>query len=353
MNNRTFFAITGITISVVVIFGVLLMVLLEGLGVYPFKKEHYDIQITGMKDVYHIGEQYDFSYVISGYGYECGSKTITFPDKNGDTTWIRSSASCLANSHMKDFVYDAREESGTTFGHVTLQKAGHYMVAVEFSQSSNFEPTQKGKDFFVVEKICNDISDARGQAQCLADSFDSCTPAYLTQSFPDGNGIVSVTAAVEGSDCRLTVHTENSLGEHTPFHGIRSVCDGISVRDNTLNFEGCNNAEYPPIYLTQQNNKRCNNFLGQPDFECFVDSFEQCNPATIDITRNTVEGDPVFTSGIVVAQSDGCVLDFTIDATHDRFSAEGIEHRICSDVTLDEKMMTFHCDDGKFGIPLQ
>ena len=127
MNNRTFFAITGITISVVVIFGVLLMVLLEGSGVYPFKKEHYDIQITGMKDVYHIGEQYDFSYVISGYGYECGSKTITFPDKNGDTTWIRSSASCLANSHMKDFVYDAREESGTTFGHVTLQKAGHYM----------------------------------------------------------------------------------------------------------------------------------------------------------------------------------------------------------------------------------
>jgi hypothetical protein len=49
----------------------------------PNNEEHYSIEITGMKDIYRIGEQYDFSYIISGYGYSCGRKTITYPDQNG------------------------------------------------------------------------------------------------------------------------------------------------------------------------------------------------------------------------------------------------------------------------------
>ena len=58
------------------------------------KEEHYSIEITGMKDIYRIGEQYDFSYVITGYGYSCGSKTISFPDQNGELVTISSSGLC-------------------------------------------------------------------------------------------------------------------------------------------------------------------------------------------------------------------------------------------------------------------
>jgi len=29
--------------------------------------EHYEIEITGMKDVYLVGEPYSFSYILSGY----------------------------------------------------------------------------------------------------------------------------------------------------------------------------------------------------------------------------------------------------------------------------------------------
>jgi len=320
-----------------------------------FQKEHYDIEITGMKDVYLLGEKYDFSYIISGYGYECGSKKVIFPDSDGDTTGIFSSSSCAANLPMKNFVFDAQRETGTTFGHVTLSKAGHYIVAVEFEQSDNFEPTQKGHDFFVVEKICNDISDAKEQAKCIVDSFDSCESAYLAQRFPENSGgTVSVVAVVESwNDCRLAVYPENSLSAHTPYNGIRSMCDDVRVDEYSLFFEGCNNAEYPPISLTHQNPRKCNNSLDQPDFECFVDSFERCNPATIFVTRYTIEGDPIFSSGIVIATDDSCFLDFVIDTRQDRFGSQKIEHRICSDVTLDKEMLTFHCDDGGIGVPLK
>jgi hypothetical protein len=255
MRDKTFFAVIGIAVTVTAIFGATLKVSLDDSDVAgfdsPFKKEHYQIQITGMKNVYRVGERYDFSYIISGYGHECGPKKVIFPDENGDTTGIYSSSSCIANVPMKDFVFDAQKERGATFGHISLKKARHYIVAVEFEHGSGFEPTQKGHDFFVVENICNDIADSKRQAQCLSDSFDSCKSAYMTQSFSETNGgTVSVVAVVESwNDCHLTIYTENSLGEHTPYNGIRSTCKEMTVEEDALLFEGCNNADYPPIPL--------------------------------------------------------------------------------------------------------
>jgi len=89
----------------------------------PFREEYYEIEITGMKDVYLVGEQYDFSYIISGYGHSCGSKTVYFPDLNGNTTRIISSSSCIAGIAMNDFVFDIQKERGTTYGHVKLKKS--------------------------------------------------------------------------------------------------------------------------------------------------------------------------------------------------------------------------------------
>jgi hypothetical protein len=67
----------------------------------------------------------------------------------------------------------------------------------------------------------------------------------------ENNGTIFLNAIVESwNNCQLVVYTENSLGEHTTFHGIRSVCSNVIINENSLNFENCNNADYPPIIFT-------------------------------------------------------------------------------------------------------
>ena len=115
-------------------------------------QEHYEIEIIGLNDVYLVGERYDFSYIISGYGNSCGSKSVTFPDSNGDTIGSASSASCIANLPMGMFVFDIQKEYGTTFGHIELKNPGTYTVTVTFDRPSQYLPTTVSKEFRVMEK---------------------------------------------------------------------------------------------------------------------------------------------------------------------------------------------------------
>lgn len=115
-------------------------------------QEHYKIEITGMKKIYRIGEQYDFSYILSGYGTSCGSKTITFPDQNDDIMTMASSASCIADVSMEEFVFNIQKEQGTTYGHIKLKNPGIYNVTVTFDRPSQEFPTTAIKEFRVVEK---------------------------------------------------------------------------------------------------------------------------------------------------------------------------------------------------------
>jgi len=115
-------------------------------------KEHYEIKITGLKDVYIVGERYDFSYILSGYGHPCGSKAVTFPDSNGDTIGSASSASCIANLPMGIFVFDIQKEQGTTYGHVEMKNPGTYTVTVTFDRPSQHFPTTASQEFRVVEE---------------------------------------------------------------------------------------------------------------------------------------------------------------------------------------------------------
>ncbi len=117
----------------------------------PIREEHYSIQITGMKDIYRIGEQYDFSYVITGYGYSCGSKDVSFPNQNGELVTISSSGLCATDVPMRNFVFDIQKESGTTYGHVGMKHPGTYNVTVIFDRPSWDSPTTTTKEFFVPE----------------------------------------------------------------------------------------------------------------------------------------------------------------------------------------------------------
>ncbi len=113
------------------------------------RPEHYEIEITGLKDTYLIGESYSFSYILSGYGSSCGSKMITFPINKTDNMTEGSSASCLKSNPI-DFVLDVREVYGRTYGHVALQETGNYTVTVSFEKGTN-EPTVSQKRFIVIE----------------------------------------------------------------------------------------------------------------------------------------------------------------------------------------------------------
>jgi len=115
-------------------------------------KEHYAIEITGLKDVYLVGERYDFSYILSGYGHPCGGKTVTFPDSNGDTIGSASSASCIANLPMGIFVFDIQKDQDITYGHVGIKNPGTYTVTVTFDRPSQDFPTTASQEFRVVEE---------------------------------------------------------------------------------------------------------------------------------------------------------------------------------------------------------
>ena len=96
-------------------------------------KEHYDIEITGLKDRYSLDESYSFSYVLSGFGDSCGSIDVTYPTSETENATMSSRGLCTENT-PKEFVLDIQKERGTTFGHVKLDP-GEYSVKVEFKKN--------------------------------------------------------------------------------------------------------------------------------------------------------------------------------------------------------------------------
>jgi len=276
MKTGLIIVILGVVIGLSVVLGLTLRLPVDSNSPISFessfREEYYEIEITGMKDVYLVGERYDFSYIISGYGNSCGSKTVSFPDQNGDTTQIISSASCVAGTPMKEFVFDIQKEYGTTYGHVGIKNPRTYTVGVEFERSSNFEPTQSGHSFHVVEKIC-DAQNSKDRAQCFADTFDSCTSAFIELIFPTGEGDgIFVTGVVESwNDCNLRVYTDYTQDRYKgDSDGTRSICEGIMINDGSISFENCNNEDIPPLRFDQQfyiHKERCEIYGGWWDFE--------------------------------------------------------------------------------------
>lgn len=268
MKTSLLIVIVGILITISIIFALTFE--------FPSQKEHYEIKITGMKDVYLVGERYDFSYILSGYGNSCSSKKVTFPDQNGDTIQIISSSSCIANTPMKEFTFDI-QKNGTTYGHVGVKNPGIYGIGVEFERSATFEPTQGGHNFHVVEKICND-KNPKDKAQCFADAFDSCTSSFAEFAYPtgEGDGILVIGIVESWNDCNLRVYTDHTQDRYkSNSSGTRSICDGITINDESVVFENCNNEEIPPLRFDQQYylyKERCEIFGGWWNFEydtCF------------------------------------------------------------------------------------
>ena len=137
MKTVVTITIIGIVVAASIIFGVIVMSFNESSPKTDSflslnEEEHYQIEITGMKDVYYVDESYSFSYVLSGFGDSCGSIDVTYPtDENENITM--SSKDLCSETTPRDFVWDVQKERGTTFGHVKLN-SGEYFVKVEFKK---------------------------------------------------------------------------------------------------------------------------------------------------------------------------------------------------------------------------
>jgi hypothetical protein len=136
-------------ISIAVTSSVFFILFIDDNPIITLPAEHYAINITGLKDTYHVGEPYSFSYVLSGFGNACGSKTITFPINKTHSDSIGYSASC-AKTFPINFVLDVKETYGTTYGHIALQEAGNYTVKVWFEKGIN-GPTIAEKSFLIIK----------------------------------------------------------------------------------------------------------------------------------------------------------------------------------------------------------
>jgi hypothetical protein len=157
--------IIGIVIILAIIFGVLIII---DSGLRPFK-EHYQIEITGLKETYLVGEPYSFSFILSGYGYSCGGMSITWPinkTNNLNDGWIPGCTQSL----LSDFVYDEKKEHGRTYGHIALQESGNYTVKVTFEKGSN-GPTVATKSFLVVDDVSTDYDDTLDKKSFIVDKY--------------------------------------------------------------------------------------------------------------------------------------------------------------------------------------
>jgi hypothetical protein len=254
-------AIIGIAIFSSVIFG-FFMTGENPLIQFP-RPEHYEIEITGLKDSYLVGEIYSFSYILSGYGSACGTKLITFPINKTANLTEGSSASCLESNPI-DFVLDAREVYGRSYGHVALQEPGNYTVTVWFEKGDN-GPTIAKKSFLVLEHSFSkieEISSYKGKdcnvflfadVNCFADSFNDCIPARIENMHPtvEGDPIYSIAMIKSNEDktsCSIVVF-EDTTKDRFGVPGItKYTCSSMKLEDNYLNLSPCvnesNNGEY-------------------------------------------------------------------------------------------------------------
>lgn len=262
--------------------------------------EHYEIEITGLKDVYLVGEPYSFSYTITGYGYPCATRKITYPDENGDTEIVSMYVQCVANVPKEKFEIK-HPEGAKILGNTGIKNPGNYGVSVSFEKSTSIEPnTTSGKEFHVVEKICND-QNPKDKAQCFTDAFNSCTSAYIELVLPTGEGDgIFVTGVVESwNDCKLRVYTDHSQDRYKgDTYEIRSICDLIILDGESITFQNCNNEDIPPLRFDKQyylHKEKCEIYGGYWNFESntcidFSDDYD-CETMGGELVDRAYEGE--------------------------------------------------------------
>ena len=92
----------------------------------------------------------------------------------------------------------------------------------------------------------------------------------------------------------------------------------------------------------------CDSLLGNPDADCFVKAFEECETATIKNMSTTVEGDPIFFYAQIILTGD-CKIFFEVDDSLDYYGHNSLLNGImCFDVRVSDnkQYLEFLCGDN-------
>jgi hypothetical protein len=234
------------------------------------KPEHYDIEITGLKDTYLVGEPYSFSYILYGFGDPCGGTMITFPINKTDSSGTGSIPSCL-KTISTDFVLDVKKTYGTTYGHIALQETGNYTVKITFEKGSK-GPTVATKNFLVA-KDCNDL-DGRKEAQCFEDSLESCTFAKTNDVMYTIEGDPGYLEGIIKADCKIHITFDNSEDRFAgPDKGITNdICNDIELQESLWIIGNCTFPEQSEFQIGYQaqdyaSHKKCTDLGGEWNYD--------------------------------------------------------------------------------------
>lgn len=142
MKTRLLIIIGIVMISVAIIlfsYGYMMSILFD---------EHYEIEITGLKDTYAIDESYSFDYHITGYGDGCAKITVTYPDENGKTMTTITMPSCMSE---RSFEFIDTSSIHGSLGNVAVKTPGMYAIRVTYEPIGSFLSTTTTKQFEVID----------------------------------------------------------------------------------------------------------------------------------------------------------------------------------------------------------
>lgn len=67
--------------------------------------------------------------------------------------------------------------------------------------------------------------------------------------------------------------------------------------------------------------------------KCFLDGFAACEPVRVDLTSSTVEGDPIYSTYLVVPSGKTCHVEAFVDTRQDAFGPKEITRSSCGSAT--------------------
>ena len=147
---------------------------------------------------------------------------------------------------------------------------------------------------FHVEKDCNDI-DARKEAQCFKDAFETCTFAQSNAVIYTIEGDAMYLEAIIKADCKIHVTFDNSGDKFGgPGKGITNdICTNVELQEKYIWIIGqCARAEQPEFqinYLAQdfaetqaRNSELIERFESLPEVNAFYAKYDDANVSVRD-----------------------------------------------------------------------
>jgi len=233
--------------------------------------EHYEIEITGLKDIYTSDEIYSFDYHITGYGDGCAKITATYPDEDGKTTTKISTPSCMAERHFG--IINTSSNHGS-LGNVIIKIPGTYKISITYDSIGSLLSETVTKEFEIIKPVFTGISLLNNNPELVKRILDYCdsTGIKLSVGLRSSNG----THTIDNNTCEWqTIEKYESDGKLNFIltsceHTVRHIEDKPASWSNATHYINTNNCEWEyvgpatnsinkwsnaPIYKEQKENE--------------------------------------------------------------------------------------------------